>query len=188
MPDNRFLTIAITRESFFPKESEIINSILEKGEVDWLHIRKPSAKADQIEILIKNIDQKFHKRIKLHDHFELINKFDLGGVHLNSRNPFFVLSKEKSERKEYRLSISKSLHSLEELDNVEGLDYFFISPVFDSISKQGYKAAFNLNELSKNIKGKKAIALGGVTPDKIPLLKDLGFYGAALLSYYFPNN
>lgn len=64
--------------------------------------------------------------------------------------------------------------------------YATLSPIFDSISKQGYKAAFNFDELQSALSKLKlpVIALGGVTPEKIPLLTTLGFKGAAMLGHY----
>ena len=177
MEKSDFLKIAITGIDFCPGEAKRIQEILTKGEADYVHIRKPYATAKETEQLIKEIGFDLHKKLKLHDHFELLNKYDLGGVHLNSRNP---IPHQKAK------SISKSFHSLIEIEKAERYDYFFISPIFDSISKEGYKAAFDLKDISKFIQGKKAIALGGVTPDKIPLLKNLGFSGAAMLGYFFP--
>ena len=133
--------------------------------------------SDQIEKLIEGIKPQFHSRLKLHDHFELIEKYELGGIHLNSRNPLPYPGAK---------SLSISIHDLNEIEKVQDFDYFFISPVFNSISKQGYNSAFDLNELSKKISGKNAIALGGVTPDKFPLLKTMSFKGAALLGHFFP--
>jgi thiamine-phosphate pyrophosphorylase len=64
-------------------------------------------------------------------------------------------------------------------------DYVFLSPIFDSISKAGYKSAFTeemLKEASdKGIIDEKVVALGGVTFDKIPYLKKLNFGGAAMM-------
>ena len=66
----------------------------------------------------------------------------------------------------------------------------FLSPVFDSISKNGYKSKFTdrLNkftqikpELIATIKGKNMVALGGVDTDKLELLKRVGFKGVATL-------
>lgn len=171
------MIIAITRPEFFTGEAERINEILSAGKAHYLHIRKPEASAEEIENLIFKVDRKFYKYLKLHDHFELINKYDLGGVHINNRN---------RDIPENAKSVSISLHDLESIDKSDIYDYFFISPVFDSISKPGYYSAFNLTELSQKIKGKNAIALGGVTPEKFKLLSSLGFQGAALLGHFFP--
>lgn len=174
-----FILIAITQPYDYPEEAKIITELLEKGIVKYVHIRKPNWNIEETENLIKEIPASFHSQIKLHDHFELLFKYNLGGLHLNSRNP-----EPLGEYKE----ISKSFHTLNEIETEDDkLDYFFISPVYDSISKEGYKAAFDLDLLEKKIKGKRAIALGGVTPDKILELKKAGFYGAAMLGYFFPE-
>lgn len=176
---DKFLVIAITPSEKYHGEAERINQILSNGEAHFVHIRKPNYSAKEIEDIIMKIKPEFHNRLKLHDHFELIDKFSLGGIHLNSRNSL-VYPKAKS--------VSISLHRLEEIQDKDKYDYFFISPVFDSISKKGYKSAFDMMELSKNIQGRNAIALGGVTPQKFPYLKSIGFKGAALLGYFFPHH
>jgi thiamine-phosphate pyrophosphorylase len=60
-----------------------------------------------------------------------------------------------------------------------------LSPIFDSISKVGYKSAFTNDELLKASKDgiidERVIALGGITPDKIPYLRELNFGGVAML-------
>ena len=64
-------------------------------------------------------------------------------------------------------------------------DYLFLSPIFDSISKVGYKSGFNdeelLNASVDGIIDERVIALGGVTFDKIPYLKELHFGGVAMI-------
>lgn len=61
----------------------------------------------------------------------------------------------------------------------------FLSPIFDSVSKQGYTSAFTDNVLKQASKDgiidNKVVALGGVTPDKINYLRQLNFGGAAML-------
>lgn len=58
-----------------------------------------------------------------------------------------------------------------------------LSPIFDSISKNGYRSAFDLDEIKDMITGRHVTALGGVTPDAFPILREKGFSGAALLGY-----
>ena len=147
-----------------------------KGIGDFVHIRKPDSPLPEVRALIETIPAELHPKLKLHDHFSLIEEFDLGGVHLNSRNPVAPQG---------ALSVSKSFHSLDELKDAGQFDYVTLSPVFDSISKQGYRAAFDFDDLKKELSAvNNVIALGGITPDKFQLLKSLGFSGAALLSYY----
>lgn len=180
MKESDFLIIGITSPLFFKGEGERINHLLDTNEMHYLHLRKPGSTPDQLKSLIKEINPINFPKIKLHDHFFLLEEFPLGGIHLNSRNNVIhPLAKE----------ISRSFHSLEEITECkEELSYFFISPIFDSISKEGYKSAFKIEEIKDIIRGKKGIALGGVTPDKFHILKSAGFYGAAMLGYFFPNS
>ena len=64
-------------------------------------------------------------------------------------------------------------------------DYLFLSPIFDSISKVGYKSAFTEDMLkdasAKGVIDEKVVALGGVTFNRIPYLKELNFGGAAMM-------
>lgn len=176
--EDDFIVIAITPPDFYPEEAERIVDLLEKGEVDFVHIRKPDATAEDIRSLILQIDAKWHSFLKLHDQFELTREFHIGGCHLNSRNP---ASPENVK------SLSKSIHSIDEIDDNQHFEYIFLSPVFDSISKKGYKANIKLDGIQDKIFGKNVIALGGVTPDKFPLLKKSGFKGAAMLGHFFPS-
>ena len=82
--------------------------------------------------------------------------------------------------------VSRSCHSLEEVKQYKNAcDYVFLSPIFDSVSKQGYVSAFAYETLKQasgdGIIDGKVVALGGVTPDKISRLRSLNFGGAAML-------
>lgn len=99
----------------------------------------------------------------------------------------------------YIHSYFPKFHSLEELKKFRPTStgqLAFLSPVFDSISKQGYKSNFSDRmhkftqlkpELMAAIKGKKIVALGGVDEDKIELLRKVGFAGAAILGAIWEN-
>ncbi|MGN6509625.1 MAG: thiamine phosphate synthase [Chitinophaga sp.] len=54
-------------------------------------------------------------------------------------------------------------------------DFLLLGPVFDSISKAGYKGR-HFSNLPRN-----AIAIGGITPSNLEKLQQMGFYGAAML-------
>ncbi|CAG9463169.1 unnamed protein product [Pedinophyceae sp. YPF-701] len=72
-----------------------------------------------------------------------------------------------------------------------GLTYAFLSPVFDSVSKVGYKSArFDEQELRSTLAAcpRPVYALGGVTPDRVPQLADLGFAGAAVIGHVWGSD
>ena len=82
--------------------------------------------------------------------------------------------------------LSVSCHSLEELSAHKAkFDYLFLSPIFDSISKKGYSGRFTREQLlearDNGLIDKKIIALGGITAGNIPIIRELGFGGVAVL-------
>lgn len=174
--------IIITLPDFFEGEADIINKLFANG-IQHLHLRKPEATKEQLASWIEKIETDFRSRIVLHDHHDLAFEYGLGGIHLNSRNP-------KLLREGWGGSISRSCHSIAEVEACQGdYDYVFLSPIFDSISKQGYRAAFSKEELAdakaRGILSRNVYALGGVTFDNLKEVEQLGFYGAALLGGFW---
>lgn len=149
--------IVITEPENFDGESELVELMLREG-IDRVHIRKYSA--TDAESLIAAIDSTLRPRLRVHYHKEIAEKFNIE-LHQKSR----------------------SCHSPEELSN--DVEYQFLSPIYDSISKQGYKSRFNLATLrvSKNV-----YALGGVEPCRFAELEQAGFGGAAMLGYIWADH
>ena len=177
------MTIVITLPYFFDGEAEQIVQLLHSS-VDLIHIRKLESKAEEVERLIMSIPSEYYPRLVLHDHHELAMKYHLHGVHLNGRNPEPPVGWEGS--------VSKSCHSLEEVKEwKEKCDYVSLSPIFDSISKQGYHAAFSSTEIEEasrqGIIDKKVLALGGVTFNKIDDVLRMGFGGGMILGDAWKN-
>ena len=75
--------VVITIPEFCPDEAELVNTLFEHG-LELLHVRKPSASEQQMEEYLSAIDGKYMSRVALHDHFELAQRFGVGGVLLNS--------------------------------------------------------------------------------------------------------
>lgn len=173
-----FKIIVISSPDTVENESEKLTRLLEAG-VDYVHIRKPCSSLREIKDLIEDIPYQYRKRIKLHGHFELLNEMNLGGAHLNSRNPVAPAT---------AMAVSRSCHNLQECRENKDLEYVTLSPIYDSISKKNYPSAFNLNEKFVIMPGEKIIALGGVTPDKFFELRKKGFFGVALLGYIWNND
>lgn len=168
--------ITITVEQLFEGEGALINRLFAEG-LDTLHLRKPAASAQDIRLLLGQIEAQFHPRIVLHDHFVLTEEFALKGVHLNRRNP--VAEAHNA------LSVSKSCHSLAELTNAKAYNYVFLSPIFNSISKRGYHKAFTDEELyaarRDGLIHSNVYALGGVSAAEVPLAAHYGFGGVVVL-------
>lgn len=169
--------IIITSPESCLGEVTSICHLIDRG-ADAIHLRKPSYTYTQYATILKQIPESYHSHIMIHDHFRLCEEFDLKGIHLNSRNPEVPNG--------YKGKISCSCHTVEEvIKHKQEVSYLFLSPIFDSISKQGYKSVFSLNKLESlskdGIIDEKVVALGGVTLEHIPQLKELSFGGAAFL-------
>ncbi|MBR2367740.1 MAG: thiamine phosphate synthase [Alistipes sp.] len=170
------LRIAITLPEAIDGELAIIRRLLADG-FDIIHLRKPNADTNYCRALLEQLTDKERARIVIHDYYPLYEEFALRGVHINKNVTHLP--------PDYSGSRSRSCHSLDEIRAYkEEYDYLFLSPIFDSISKRGYRSAFSHDELQNasdnNIIDAKVIALGGITEDKIPYLESLHFGGIAM--------
>ncbi len=173
------MNIIITLPHFIPNEAEQIVNLLATNACDYMHIRKPDAAERDVIRIIEQIPSIYYRRISLHDHHNLAVRYGLGGIHLNSRHSHVPIGFEGR--------ISRSCHSLEEVKQYkEAHDYLFLSPIFDSISKPDYHAAFRTDELqaarAAGIIDKKVIALGGITANRLEEVARMGFGGGAIMS------
>lgn len=178
-----FRLIVITQPSFVSDEGMLINTLFENG-IDRVHIRKPGASGEEHRRLIEKIDGRWHDRLSLHDCHDVAVEYGCG-VHLNGRNPY-------PPQIEGGVVLSASCHSLAEVvERKKVCDYVFLSPIFDSISKQGYGSAFTEDDIKKatqsGIVDSRVMALGGVSLGNLNRVKAMGFGGAALLGEVWRN-
>ena len=173
-----FTTIIITRPTFFDGEAARIAEHLRRGNASLVHIRKPDSTVEDVERLLKEIPHDLWCRLVLHDHFGLAVRYGLHGVHLNSRNSL--------PPEGWAGSVSRSCHDLKEIAEwKERCNYVSLSPIFDSISKQGYHSAFTEEDIRKAVADgmidEKVYALGGVTFARLAAVEAMGFGGAMIL-------
>ena len=169
--------ILYTRPDLFEGEADTIIAMMERG-LETLHLRKPNVPDEGIERLICAIPPHMRKRIVLHSAFHLAERYGLRGIHLNSRHPL--------PPQGYSGHLSRTCHSLSEVERCKGAcDYVTLSPIFDSISKRGYAAAFTREQIEQarraGIIDEKVIALGGIDESNIASIADMGFGGAGVL-------
>lgn len=167
----------LSTPDFFVEEDKIITALFEEG-LDGFHMRKSGAEPIYSERLLTLIPDEWHSRITVHDHFYLKEEFGLRGIHLSEEHP--------TPPAGYRGQLSRSIHSIGELQTQrEGMDYVFLSPVFDSISKPDRKAAYTHQQLydatRQGLIDRKVMAAGGINAETLPKLKDYGFGGAVIL-------
>lgn len=176
-------TIVITRPDFFEGEMQMVCRLFDNG-MERLHLRKPKATEQELAEWIGLVSHPFRQRIVLHDHHHLAKEYHLGGIHLNGRNPEQPQWLEEMRAKD-AFTVSRSCHSIEEVIMYKDIcDYLFLSPIFDSISKEGYGAAFSRESIAAlRDKGllTNVYALGGVSPENLAEVEELGFAGGAML-------
>lgn len=168
--------LVITDVPFTATEPAAIRQLLDEG-VERVHLRKPDAPEEALRRLIEALPAECYPRLTLQDRLPLAVEYGLGGVHLNRRNAAVPAG--------FRGLVSRSCHTLDEIAAHPACDYLFLSPLFDSISKSGYRAAFTDGELrdaaDRGLLGERVVALGGIRPELLPRVRELGFGGAALL-------
>ena len=173
------MIVIITPPHTLPDEERIVNRLFESG-LHLLHLRKPGADRDTLERYIRGIRPHFRERVVLHDHFELAEEYGLRGIHLKYNESQTFTERDRLAH------VSVSCHSFEEIDALPfEPNYVFLSPVFDSISKQGYPSAFAPEYLKENLQKRRVpvIALGGITAEKVAECRKMGFRGVALLGH-----
>ncbi len=181
------MVVVISPEVDINHEIDILNQLFEAG-LGCYHIRKPEKTYDEHVEYIYQIDATFHNRIVVHLFHELVNEFHLKGIHFQEQkrretieiNPEVYFKSLEIHGK----TISSSFHETDDILNCEfKFDYNFLSPVFSSISKLGYKGrGFDVNHINKTI-----IGMGGVTSKNIGAFKKLGYKGVGVLGGIWNN-
>lgn len=170
--------IALSTPGFIPNEAQQWVKLFDAG-LGRLHVRKQGLAVKQMATVIKAVPAEYHSKMVLHGNAELLNDFSFAGYH--------GIGVERTGLKADQ-TLSLSAHSWQETgDNLKLADYVFLSPVFDSISKEGYLANPDLAEFPEQLKGKKIYALGGVNADNWEDAMDFGYHGVAVLGSLWEN-
>ncbi len=149
------------------------------------HLRKPSFSRREMENYLKAIPPRYRKHVILHSYHELALKYQLKGIHLSRKH-----RKKKWNRlrlfwfrlRHPDLVITRTCHQLSELLYEERkYDYVFLSPVFEGISSKSHTGGFSERTLTAILQKTpyEVFALGGVEPDNLKKVAEIGFDGAA---------
>ncbi|MBT4666822.1 MAG: thiamine phosphate synthase [Opitutae bacterium] len=173
--------ILISSPSKKKNEVSTIRRIFEMG-LSRFHVRKPDWSLDEVRKFLDEFPDECIERTVIHRRPELLSEYPFAGYHLSSKEQYLA--------KEVDGTISRSFHQLDELiTSQEKLDYVFLGPIFDSVSKQGYNSAFPASELRSffvdrrklRVDLPRIVALGGIVPEKVRVSLSLGFDGVAAL-------
>ena len=169
--------ILITLPRILKNEAETLAALCGAG-VSVIHIRKPEASEPEIEELLKTLQAlgADMSRLTIHYNEPLARKYGLGGVHLRIEE--LLAGAGEGLRR------SCSAHGWTEAERAAtDADYVFLSPLFDSISKPGYRSAIDPAEAAERLRRRKGRigGLGGSRPANIARVRRIGFDGAAVL-------
>ena len=170
------MIIVLSHPEEIENESSIINQLFEAG-LPIFHLRKPNTTEQEVKTMLEQIKPEYRERVVLNQFYHLSEEF---GIH---RFHFSTDRRNKGEHTNWKKEgnvLSTSTHSEAELNNIEAFDYAFLSPVFESITKPGYKNEA-LQFTASPLRKQKIIALGGINADHCAELKERGFDGIGIL-------
>ena len=166
--------IVITAPFSIDNESQIIHQLFEEGLV-LLHVRKPTYSENEKREFVKTIGLEYLDKMVFHN-FSLEN-FSCPNYHISDwKNVDSNLFQQKN--------ISTATHSIEVFNQLsEEWKYAFLSPVFESISKDGYGKNSSILEtlVNRTNFNTELVALGGLDENNIKTALDSGFDSVALL-------
>jgi thiamine-phosphate pyrophosphorylase len=172
------MLIAITQPGLLKHEVSAIEALIKAG-VDYVHVRKPGYASEEVRALLSAVPEASRPSMSVHYHHQAAQRSGVGGLH---RTKGFAVTGGKGYR------VSASCHSVAEVQALRVADcqYVFLSPVYDSISKKGYVAAFSKTSLCdflchRGVDMPEVVALGGITKDNVAEARQMGFDGAAVL-------
>ena len=163
------------------RENEIVNQLFKRG-LEVFHLRKHNFTLQQMDEYISNVSPDYHKNIILHSHFELLDKYNLKGIHVSTITP-----------PEISVSLSTCIYKSTFCYNLNDMasrdvefDQIIIGPIFKSISNPNYyDCRYNHEVLRRffqqnNFKN-KIIAIGGIDEVSAKIAISLGFSGVVAL-------
>lgn len=165
-----------------PKQIEETNDLFEAGLQSFI-LRLPGKEPDDYVDYLFGIDRKYHSRIFIPWAVrDLAVGFPIGGFYLKFSEAKALTEDEKEALLHHRVIVG--CHSSEEIQEVPiPVSFFLLSPVFDSISKSGYRANPKLLSAQNKtvIETYTVLAMGGVTPENYTGLFEKGYSGAAVI-------
>ncbi|HBR93845.1 MAG TPA: hypothetical protein DEA90_06735 [Opitutae bacterium] len=167
--------IAVSPESKYANEADVIVRLLQAGLMRY-HVRKPSWTLADCAELLDAVPAEWHARISLHQHHVLAESYAVGMHYKDGMAVDHALLGGRI--------CSRSLHRIDELETLlKQVDYAFLSPVFQSITKHAYGPSWTEADLATSLSGAcaaKLYALGGITVANAARAIAYGFEGVVV--------
>ena len=165
--------IVLSSQKTVEHEIEILISFFEKG-LKSFHLRKPHYSKTRMKDYLNKIPSIYHNRIIIHSHHRLAKRYNLKGIHFNSKdrksNFKNWINIRTLKRKNPFLRVSTSFNSVSDLNKyIDLYDYVFLSPIFDSKTKNNFQSNFKEYNLTSSIQRSNynVVALGGLDLENI---------------------
>jgi thiamine-phosphate pyrophosphorylase len=168
--------VLITRPQAVAGEAEACAAALAAHPLLIIHLRKPRWPLAALAWWCADVPPALRSRISVHADETTARQLGVGGHH------------QREATATVDLRASRSCHRVEELPaaRAAGCAYVFLSPVFPSISKPGYgreALAGWAAALAAAPVRPPVLALGGISPERMPALAAAGFAGGAVLGW-----
>ncbi|WP_339703046.1 thiamine phosphate synthase [Algoriphagus aquimarinus] len=168
-------------------EAKIINKLFKSG-LEYLHVRKPADTEEQVRKLIAGIDTDYYPRLSLHQHHCLAEEFGIKRLHYTENERGKLKNNTLEGLINNGFILSTSVHDLSLLASLNEYHYVFFGPVYNSISKQGYKSVLPPEFKLSTMKALPlVIGIGGIEAKNIDRIKTMNFDGAAILGSIWKN-
>ena len=179
--------IVISSPDKVPDEISIVLELFREG-LQYFHVRKPRFTKRDMTEYIEAFPENYRNRLVLHSYHQLAYQYKLAGVHLSRRHrkrgKMYFLQLWFRRIMHPKMIVTRSFHKLTDLTtDKRRYAHVFLSPIFDSISNSSLSAGFSKRALLIIINQSKhdVLALGGVRPENMKTIFELGFAGAAML-------
>ena len=78
------MIVIISPEIDVDNEISILNQLFNEG-LEYYHLKKPSKNITEYCDYLHQIDEEYHNRIVIHSYHELINEYNLKGIHFEEQ-------------------------------------------------------------------------------------------------------
>ncbi|WP_298737063.1 thiamine phosphate synthase [uncultured Chitinophaga sp.] len=181
------MILVITQAGHLPGETECWKELIAAG-ADAILLRKPGWTEDDYAHLLEEADPVVYPQLLIAQHYQLQQRYGLRGVHFSESLRNSTLPQQLEALRNEECLLSTGIHYGNTPTGMQTVwDLLLLSPVFDSISKPGYKGladqGFHRNNepWAAGNSPSRLIALGGIHQHNAALAKQMGFDGIALL-------
>ena len=169
--------VIMTKSTYFVEEDKILSMLFEEG-LDSLHISKADTSPLYLERLLSLLPSEYHRKITVHQHFNMKNEFSLGGIHLDNSSI--------AVPRGYRGYLSRTCEDVMQLKAMKKQSDYVLLKNIHQPREQTEKEERVLSDLEldeayrQGILGRNVYAMGGITIDDIPILRELDFGGVVV--------